>query len=755
MRGNLFGLPFLLKEVEKVFSFFMALATIFSRVKERVRRQAEITKERQRELMEKINGEVEGEENGEKIELQQDSGRNQRNVRTRVMAVLTAVVAFFEMLPLFLVLMLWIIKLLCIFAVVVVVFSIVNLIGNILDIGLPSFETGDSDPIIIKGGEITWTDEELASRGIFLSDYEKNFYRLGIFARKAIEGYGGEQLLRIGDSDKELAILMLLGVSSTETSMRFYSTSGQYAGKNPDITEIPSDIPPNSKGYGFFGLHKDETLDDKMGKTVASNIRKEYTPKGSYSYDAQYVPWAVLMGAKHLQTKIDTYIDRADTAQKINTALDNWGITHNRDFVYAFIAHCLAQAQYHGAYVDDHNAYINFLLAVYSLTSDNDEERSFVKWSLAGDNNNYSESAFRLAVLGSTPRESLGGLETPLEMTKSSKQTLKLVLNGEELNEPLWKVIWIKYGDKPEIQDAWETAQKFSRARDEKGKPTGYTDMVLNFHYGLNSYLQAVRIKDRLLENLLGGVTEGDWNFTATPGKGQAVVDGVSTLDYIQDWRDKNKSNTSATNLMNRFEQYWGTSSYLEDSSSLARRSNYVDTKFGVPFYGQGSRYGESYGAVKWHWGQDETFNYSGCMIYAHAYVASALTGRMVNPAEMASLMIVSDALVSEGIVSGKMPALYKKMGLKATRFEYGLGHMDEINETLENGGLAVVRMKNGRFTSSSGSNHFIVLNGIMEKDGVKYYSMYTSSSVELSMQLFDEQTIKKNMHLDAMIISK
>ena len=561
---------------------------------------------------------------------------------------------------------------------------------------------------------------------------------MGILARKAVEGYGGGELMLVDGASKELKTLMVMGVASTETSMLFYNGA-----QTQDITKIPSDRAINNIGYGFMGINSSKTLSNYVSVDVVNNIKKQYSPssKPANFYDASFAPWGVLMSAKHQHNDIKAYLTRASTKKLISDIADDWGIKANKEEFSSTVAFFIAQAHYHGAVVDDYEGYVNFYAALFHASSDNDSERSFSKWSIVDvDNANFSESAFRPSVVGADGKNSLHLVSTPASLKSSSKGT-KIAVNGKELTEPVWKFLWSKYSDKKGMQVAWKLCQSYS-AR------SGYiSDRVLNFHYGFNSFVQASRI-----EKLLGSkIIISD--FKGSIGKANAILDGVGTDEFLKSWYSKNSGNSKAIKHMDSLRSAWGSSSAMENQRSPANAQGYKDKAYSVPFYGQGKYYQETFGELLWH-PNGGTFNRNGCMVYSHAYVASALTGKLINPAEMGSIMVATNTLVSVGVVGGSMPNVYTKLGLKAKVYGSGVSSMDTLLKEVESGGLAIVRVHAGLFTQSE--NHYIVITGMVKNEkGEKMYSIYTSSSVVQSKQLYKASTLKSNMHRDATVIRK
>lgn len=669
--------------------------------------------------------------------------KSKRGWKEKIIAFVILVLSFLQTLPIFIALMFWCLAILCVVILIVVILMVFSMLTSVLPPAIDlqggnlNAKTGVGVNDRALSGKIEWTEEQLRASESLLDGREKNFYRLGILAKRALDGYGGPKLWNVSGVTDDQKVLLLMGVFSTESSMQFYMNIKDDYRYN--IMEIPSDKGANGSGYGVYGLHASRArLEGYYPANIANTIKSMYTPKRPYNYEAQYLPFATAMSAKHTDNDLRKIVTTKAQVNKINAVMDRWGIKSNRDYFMGIVTFFLAQAEYHGATTDEYEHYLNFYAALYTATSDNDAERSFSKWEIR--KGGYDEGSFRLAVIGAHKHRGLSGISTPLEL-KTAGGAAEVYLNGQRINEPIWKYIWKKHGGKNGLAEAWQYVRYLS------GLGTGKADRVLNFHYGFNSLLQGERIYKLLASKVVstGGA------FRETPGKGQGIFAGKPTEEYIKAWY--NSANPVAKIWVDSLKPYWGTSEHLANKNSFSNKGGYVDTRYGVPFYGQGSRFGEKYGPMRWHWGTSGTFNQSGCMIYSHAYVISALTGRLVNPAELAVVMASRGALVSAGIVSSNMYKIYNDLGLHSKYIKNAVANFNEIVKAVSEGKLAVVRVYRSPYTY--GSNHFIVLNGLEEKDGKKYFSMYTSPYVNQSKSLHEINAIKNAMHLDAMIIWK
>jgi cell wall-associated NlpC family hydrolase len=442
------------------------------------------------------------------------------NIKTKILFTLTTVVAFFEFLPVFLTVILWLLIILCLFVLIIVILSLLSVPELVVDKPV-DFVRDDSTDVVAacSYGGLAWTADELSTRGGLFSPYEKALYTMGIFAKQTIEGYGYKELGADSGVDKSLRVKMLLGKASIESSMTFYEDRTVA----DDIRERNTLKGINSSGYGFMGIcgNNDPTLIAPSGnqacypaKTIAlyytdpawvKIIQGAYTPSKTPSYQAQFAPWGVAMSGKHFMGNLEE-VSSVGWMKKVDTIANEWGIVANKKEFVDMSALFLAQLRYHSGVrydsdIKEVDGYINFFAALFTATSDTDSARSFSKWSTSPDPDlSYGESELRRMILGSGGKNSLDGVATPSELKFSSGST-PILLNGVVITKPVWSVLWDKHKDKQGMKLAWAVAQSVSS--------TG-GDRALNFHYGFNSMVQADKIIAVLNSKLLGGSSCGD-----------------------------------------------------------------------------------------------------------------------------------------------------------------------------------------------------------------------------------------------------
>lgn len=607
--------------------------------------------------------------------------------------------------------------------------------------------TEDFKAPTVGGSSLTslaWTEEELAQYGANLSEYDKNLYRLGIYMSNAFDGYDGQKGFDFANA--YMAKMFMWGTDSTETGLRFY-TSGQ-----KDLGKIPSDINGNGIGYGFLGLHtRNEGIDslvNSSSKTLRirasqrDGVKAKYTPQYTVAAVNNYAPYGSVVMAAKWNNKYYDFVTTKDTkdgskrsaSEKIDAVLDEWGVQNNREQVKQFVELCIAQAQFHGAAKTEHESYAHFVVAFYCATSDNDAERSFDKWALVG--NGYAESSARKSMLGlSGTFRTVSSYGNPSNLPQQVG-SIEWELNGTKIGKPLWTYLWEKYSDRSGMQKAWSTCTSW-------GNKSGIGDRVLNFHYGINSYYMAKKMEKDLISKMgipqtstdggFGSVTVTPGKFTETPGKGQATLNGKSTEQLISEYSGGVKS------YLQSLVPHFGKTTGMSDAS--------LDKMFGVPFYGQGSRFGESYGTLGWYKGC-ATYNRSGCMVYSYSYALSAMTGKLINPPETGAILIMNGGLGGSGAVMSNWSKIFKLYGLQSSTITgggngqyYGTKYFPQIDETLAKGGVVIMRA--GGKPYAAGSNHYLVITG---KHGDKY-SIWTSTSKEQTASLHTASQLGAKMH--------
>jgi cell wall-associated NlpC family hydrolase len=497
--------------VRHLFSFLLGVITAIESGKKRIRESAKKAKDKRQELKDKMNG-VNKSKSHKGTDTNGKKEKVDQTLRVRIMGLITTVVVFFETLPLFLSLMVWFMVILCVVVIIILIMMVLAMLKGITDVPVPDFSDAakDSEKLPTAGqGCFAFTQEELTASGDVLSPYEKNLYRLGLLANRAISGYDGNEIGKTGrdgvskdqplGTPKDLRILMVLGKGSTENGARFYETMEQEnSPTKSDIIKFISDKAVNSSGYGFMGVDARKTLSDYYTPALIDKITSAYPAPSNPPYTAAYPPWGIAMSARHFMNNLEE-VNEQSWDGIIDTVAQEWGIVASKAEFKEKVLLFSAQIKYHTGdlFNEKHpreiEGYVNFFAALFVATSDNDAERSWSRWSIPIDSKSgFDESAFRVTVLGSEGMNSLYKKNTPDDLNFAT--STPIYLNGVAITRPLWTVMWDKFGSKAGMKLAWDVAQSVSHSGAR----------VLNFHYGLSSFIMGTRITGVLADKMKG-----------------------------------------------------------------------------------------------------------------------------------------------------------------------------------------------------------------------------------------------------------
>lgn len=372
------------------------------------------------------------------------------------------------------------------------------------------------------GSGASWTLEELAIRGGMLSTYEKNLYKLIMLSNNAITGvYDGKPVTYPEGSDFALPLRFAVGIFSTENSGVMY-LSGE---NTKDILVTPTDDTEiNSSGYGsLFGIHHTDTLSRYYDDATVSKIKQMF-PTSYTGNEIFFIPYGSGISVKHFNDKLQyglNLIKKRNLEDDARSVIKSFGIVKGEEEVYRFCIYMLATALYHGGNIFDFPDITAFISALYASTSDKDEERSFDKIEYCYTDK-YDESNFRLAVIGSCGYANVDNYSTPLDLPKSSTSAYFKVGN-DTVKEPLWAYLYRKHSSNVNMVKAWNKAKEYASG--------SLAVRVLNFHYGLNSYLQGDRIIKRI-EGKLTGTTPSNGGNNNIPSGSNAKIEAMIDMAY-------------------------------------------------------------------------------------------------------------------------------------------------------------------------------------------------------------------------------
>lgn len=683
------------------------------------------------------------------------------------------------------------------FIFIVILVAIVAVMGTIAglgDNGAPdgSIAGGGSFTSLasMNGGRLSFTQQELDAYGSTLTGYEKNIYRLGILTMSNTANYKGTTTF--ADLDKYVNGLFLLGIASTETGMRFYPSKEEDTSKN--IIKDPSTKGINSSGFGTMGLcgrkggcgssSKEWTLSQL--KAEESEYLTSTYGKPSRTMDINFYPYATYFSFKHLEGKTtitDKYIDKAMDVLK-----NQWDVKSNLEEHRAVIYHLMLQAAYHGVnFAQETEHYANFWGALLHSTSAVESERSFYKVTKK-TSSDYSESSMRKSMFGAGGCHNFPKNSDPNSWNGISSSAT-LVINGEEVAVPLWTHLYNKYKDHSGFKASLNRLTSWA----SNCSTTGASARVLNFHYGLNSFIQGNSIVTTLAEKMgvpekqpqvIGSTATGGTNMNinysggvVTPvnktgtflkanqklrtsmvaptkvGVAQGTVTIKGKTQSMQNFLDSHYG--SNANYQNR-KKHFGTSAYIEKKHYFNRNKLTAVYEqynfFNVPHSMQSNNNvnnGESYTSLSVAPGASVMMASHGCMFYAVSYVASAISGHFINPIEMGAYLKARNYIASSGYSMdqnhGKAVQELTGGAIKYKYIEGGKGATIEqaLKEVAKFNAMAIIRL-GGKY--AYGINHYVVITGVVKgSDGSTMYTMMSSSPNKDSTRLHSLAELKAN----------
>jgi hypothetical protein len=561
--------------------------------------------------------------------------------------------------------------------------------------------------------EFTYSENELTQvENSQLTGATKNFYKLSFLFKNHLKALS---------SDNPMTHLFMLGIISTEAGGSFYNNGGS----EKDIFIDPSDKFGNTY-VGAFGINKASKISfstpyttELLTKYPVPTDYKGFELPADVEMESLFIPTSSYIATSIFLSKSAEF--EADTRERVAKLAPSFGITNVKalsDFAVLYIG----QAQYHGASVDERDAYLSFLCGVYKLSGED-----FTKLKIVTDNaSDFSEATIRKQILGLSGISNLPSLPSQLGYVTGNQ---KISLGGLTLNEPLWSYVYDKFPENEHMINAWSTAVNLSNS-----DSSGMKARVLNFHYGLVSYMQGQRIE---------GLIKGSVSNISLEVLSGGSYNGKSITELFNEYNSQGKVNSYLRGIYSNLSPYFGVA---KNKGVVKGKETFGTTvftrlpsKYNIPFYSQqpkSSGIYEDWGTLKY--GSIGTFEQNGCHIYSFAYGASAITGRLINPPEMAIGMYLVGGLDPSGLLQtgpngDNIKPLMDMLGI--TGYRQGIAPnfnalFDEIDQALKSGGVVILRGKNGSNRIAYGDSHFIVLEDIRELSSGKEYLMYTSSKL-------------------------
>lgn len=475
----------------------MAIVTFFTGVKEKaIQKKMDVKKQYNKSksrLDEKyLAGDNPYNKKAEDYVRKREEDKDKKQLaKVRFLGFVTSIIAILETIPVFFTIMTWSALLILMVVLVVVIFTVLGFLKGLdtscgydesMDDKKSSSSSSESSSSVSAGdGVLAWTDEELASKGKSLSNYEKNMYRLGIVSNKVFSGTFGQKKFDSVGGGTEDKVLMALGLASIESSMVFFAdeTKGNIYTK-----AVKNNA--NKLGYGFMGLRPSEQLSTYYKAGTVSKIKKEYSIK--VVSEVSYAPYALAISIGHQNGKLSTGVKNSANNASAKAA-KIYGFTGDlkKYFQNMFLMFTMQHAylSYHPELLENEAIYAAGILDVSSDTSGSKSFKNYVPKGAT-----YSESYYRYSYTGARG------------LIKKSNSSVYMELNGKSLSKSLPDYALSKLSGAKKT--AFDKAVNGAGANSMKGalsRGTAYS-IGQSFYYGLNSYLMANKIEQTLASKM-------------------------------------------------------------------------------------------------------------------------------------------------------------------------------------------------------------------------------------------------------------
>lgn len=554
-----------------------------------------------------------------------------------------------------------------------------------------------------------------------MTEYEKNLYR----ALQLYTEVVGQSETAIVNSDEltqakniigpDNIAKFLLGFSACETGLKF--NNGER-----NILEYPSKTTANSAGYAFLGLHHRNTFDGTykyngsdsttcLNSSFVTNWKAKYQPKETPIYDNNYVPYGVATQTGnffHGTSSGNFHLVHSTVESELPAIMDAYGIIANRDKLTTYVQLFAGAASYHSGVSEGKSTGLySILCALWSATSDVDANRSFDNIKIIyNSKTDYTESTARKVLLG----------PTNFVMSWDKSVTPYFAVNGQKIDVTFWT--WVR--------DNCSNKEYFNSTCVPWFSSRSGVAKSLNAHYGLLAYLMGNRIVDTLggtVPIVSGGNIEDCECYEVSTGSGHT---GNIDISNIKTGVPQGPWSSSTIHTLNSqtetIKGYYGKVSAITNPTSkltamgITKEEWRQQTKWKVPHYHQSNGALESgEEKIPWSWVSSlSSLGNAGCHVYMHSYMASALTGTVINPVEMLVAGRTVGGIGSTGLSGGSSSyKIYNDLGLKAiTRGPVGIaGDLAD--------GAAYFGVSQDSFNSNSSSELQKVVDAVLAKDGI------------------------------------
>ena len=217
------------------------------------------------------------------------------------------------------------------------------------------------------------------------------------------------------------------------------------------------------------------------------------------------------------------------------------------------------------------------------------------------------------------------------------------------------------------------------------------------------------------------GVAQGIYMYNNSQMTLEQILDTKGLLNNAQIRALREDFGTAGHHTCGRIESASGTASWQASS------------KWNVPFYHQVSPSKHKCDCMYFrddNVGSRITIGRNGCHLYMSAYIASAFTGRLINPAEIAAIFLAEGGVDARGYYKWDgARAVFNDLGISSTWFRssFKANWWEIVDNTLAMNGLVGAWMGDAVGGITTNSEHYIV---ITEKLPNGNYRIYSSSSL-------------------------
>lgn len=651
------------------------------------------------------------------------------------------------------------------FAIVLFVMVLMIVIYGLLRINdlIPTGDifTGDEDDCIQGGNVLVDSGFDLSNTGQLLgtlTEHQKNLlYSVQVYNDILSGSFGNPTELF---NEKYAAVLNGLGTADKVASlMGFMSIENgfNFPGSSNILTE-PTTTQPDVNNDAWLGLEAEKKdFDGKYeGKQYYSDsFVQKFKAKYSYSnYSSliscyNYAPYGMAIQIGFLSGK---YTDWSSTHDYIDTQLpilaEKFGIKSNIETLKNLCHIFMLANGYHGHNSDMNEPELIYWVALWAATSDNDVDRGFDKIELNSDS--YSESTYRGEFLGySSYAGTYGGNATTItNLTYVPDSTVKgyIKINGSAITTPVIKYVY-DYCVSKGLGDLYQPVLDDLNGR-AYASTLGRAVLNQNYNYGLMAYLAGRKvIKDLGISAPLasGGNTDDcECVETGTSGNyvGNIDISNIKEGEPQGPWSSDVKnylisSGSSGigygTSSISVLQKYYGQVEAIDNpDNSLFGKTNETwrtSTKWQVPFYVQSKGNVESGADNLLPTFANGSGMNAGCHIYMYSYMASALTGTVINPVEMAVAASKTDSFTGPNPHTGLVNA-FNDLNLKAVGFRGSSGAIAGDTSDFESYfGLSIEDYK-----SAESSTLQKVVDTVLSKNGIfGYASGYDGTHVKFT----------------------